>query len=100
MIKKEEARFKGDNDNTGLYYSDGKMTFCNTLNNHTPSHYRAEVDTIDYIHMHRGLTGTEEFCIGNILKYATRYGKKDEKIKEIEKIIVYANRLKEKLENE
>lgn len=66
----------------------------------TPKHYDAEVDTIDYIHMHRGLTGTEEFCIGNILKYATRYGKKDEKIKEVEKIIVYANRLKEKLENE
>lgn len=66
----------------------------------TPKHYQAEVDTIEYIHMHRGLTGTEEFCIGNILKYATRYGKKDEKVKEVEKIIVYANRLKEKLEND
>ena len=65
-----------------------------------PKHYQAEVDTIEYIHMHRGLTGVEEFCIGNILKYATRYGKKDEKIKEIEKIIVYANRLKEIVENE
>ena len=66
----------------------------------TPKHYQAPTDTIDYIHMHRGLTGVEEFCIGNILKYATRYGKKDEKIKEIEKIIVYANRLKEIVEDE
>ena len=66
----------------------------------TPKHYQAQTDTIDYIHMHRGLTGAEEFCIGNILKYATRYGKKDEKVKEIEKIIVYANRLKEIVENE
>ena len=66
----------------------------------TPKHYQAQTDTIEYIHMHRGLTGVEEFCIGNILKYATRYGKKDEKVKEIEKIIVYANRLKEIVENE
>ena len=80
--------------------SDGIITYKNALNDTTPKHYQAEVDTIEYIHMHRGLTGVEEFCIGNILKYATRYGKKDEKVKEIEKIIVYANRLKEIVENE
>ena len=32
----------------------------------------------------------EGFCIGNIMKYAMRYGKKDEKNKELLKIIHYA----------
>jgi|TARA_R110000796_G_scaffold144217_1_gene260904 hypothetical protein len=32
----------------------------------------------------------EGFCIGNIMKYAMRYGKKDNKNKELLKIIHYA----------
>tara|TARA_R110000824_G_scaffold348755_1_gene535465 strand:+ start:1736 stop:2011 length:276 start_codon:yes stop_codon:yes gene_type:complete len=32
----------------------------------------------------------EGFCIGNIMKYAMRYGKKDDKKKELFKIIHYA----------
>jgi hypothetical protein len=32
----------------------------------------------------------EGFCIGNIMKYAMRYGKKDSKKKELLKIIHYA----------
>ena len=32
----------------------------------------------------------EGFCIGNIMKYAMRYGKKDDKRKELLKIIHYA----------
>jgi len=32
----------------------------------------------------------EGFCIGNIMKYAMRYGKKDSKKKELFKIIHYA----------
>ena len=32
----------------------------------------------------------EGFCIGNIIKYAMRYGKKDDKNKELLKIIHYA----------
>ena len=32
----------------------------------------------------------EGFCIGNIMKYAMRYGKKDDKNKELLKIIHYA----------
>ena len=32
----------------------------------------------------------EGFCIGNIMKYAMRYGKKDDKKKELLKIIHYA----------
>jgi len=32
----------------------------------------------------------EGFCVGNIMKYAMRYGKKDDKKKELLKIIHYA----------
>ena len=53
------------------------MPINNAIN---PSHYKAAngLETIDVIRAFTdGLNGVETFCIGNILKYVTRYSNKN-----------------------
>jgi len=61
-----------------------KAYIGNTYNQHYANgKYQATDMIIDAGH-------GESFCIGNIMKYAMRCGKKDEKQKELLKIIHYA----------
>ena len=92
MNKKEtEEYFIRMSDNADLYY---------THNNNTPKHYNAEVDVIEFFTMHFGEEAMKKVHLFNIIKYATRFGKKDEELKEVNKIIHYAEKLKEIVENE
>ncbi|MDW8564684.1 DUF3310 domain-containing protein [Staphylococcus shinii] len=64
----------------------------------TPSHYSGDIDFIEYFagqSTPEELRGAMKFTIG---KYATRLGRKDEEIKELDKIIDFATRYKEILE--
>lgn len=64
-------------------------------NTHTPDHYNASVDVIDFFKMHFGEEDMKKVHLFNIIKYATRFGKKDDELKEVNKIIHYAEMLKE-----
>ena len=66
----------------------------------TPDHYNAKVDVIDFFKMHFGENDMKKVHLFNIIKYATRFGKKDEELKEVNKIIHYAEMLKEIVEHE
>ena len=65
----------------------------------TPKHY-AGTDNVDVIEFTRQQFTNDEWVAAmkfNIIKYATRLGRKDDMNKEIDKIIDYAQRLKEGL---
>ena len=66
----------------------------------TPKHYNAEVDVIEFFTMHFGEEAMKQVHLFNIIKYATRFGKKDEELNEVNKIIHYAEMLKEIVEDE
>lgn len=38
-----------------------------------PSHYQGKIEVIDYLEDKLGKEGFEGFCIGNVLKYVSRY---------------------------
>lgn len=59
----------------------------------TQSHYTGEVEPIDLI---RSLGIIEEFCAGNIIKYVSRYRKKNG-LEDLEKARVYLDWLIEEL---
>ena len=40
-------------------------------------HYQGEIECIDYIEDKLGKEKTEGFCIGNVIKYISRYEKKN-----------------------
>ncbi|XOQ12603.1 MAG: DUF3310 domain-containing protein [Shouchella clausii] len=42
-----------------------------------PKHYEADVDPLAYMKMHMSAAGYEGFLIGNVIKYVTRYPKKN-----------------------
>ena len=54
-----------------------------------PAHYAGEIETIDYIR--DKLTGNQfvGYCIGNVIKYVSRYQKKGEPAQDLEKAAVY-----------
>ena len=76
------------------------MKYSNNFNNATPTHYNAEVDVIEFFTMHFGEEVMKKVHLFNIIKYATRFGKKDDESSEVNKIIHYAEMLKEIVENE
>jgi len=59
-----------------------------------PEHYAGGIDVIEFIREQRGVEAAKEFCLGNIIKYSTRYGRKDKPLKEAIKIADYAERLR------
>ena len=66
------------------------------------NHYAIqEIQPLEYLQetlrRHDGFTG---FCLGNIIKYASRLGLKDDPQKELAKIIDYAGHLKKHLAGE
>ena len=64
-----------------LEYHSGDTT--NYFLNHTkdainPTHYTSGgIETIDYIQAKLGNDGVMAFCLGNVIKYVSRAGKKD-----------------------
>ena len=59
------------------------------MNNNRPKHYENDtsIDVIDFCNLYK-----LDFIEGNIIKYIVRYKKKDG-IKDLEKALVYLNRL-------
>ncbi len=65
----EEARLKD------LYLSGAKEE--QDVVNH-PQHYKTGgIESIDYIEAKLGIDGAYAFCMGNVIKYCSRAGKKD-----------------------
>ena len=71
----------------------------NDMVNH-PAHYTTGgIETIDYI---KSKLSTEEYCgyiKGNLIKYSSRLGLKDDPIQEAGKIVWYATELQKYLTN-
>lgn len=57
------------------------------LVNH-PSHYAGNIETIDYIRDKLEPSGFTDYCIGNVMKYISRWRKKDGK-QDLKKAQVY-----------
>lgn len=75
-----------------------------TTNPINPSHYKAAngLETIDVIRAFTdGLNGVEAFCIGNVLKYVTRYSNKNgvEDLKKAREYLNYVIKEYEKNDN-
>lgn len=69
------------------------------MNNAVPNHYKADIDVIEFCRQHftdEEFKGAMKF---NLIKYPTRLGRKDDVVKELDKIIDYAQRYKEVLES-
>lgn len=68
------------------------------MNNDVPTHYKADIDVIEFCRQHftdEEFKGAMKF---NLIKYPTRLGRKDDVVKDLDKIIDYAERYKEVLE--
>ena len=60
-----------------------------------PAHYvSGGIETIDYIEAKLGVDGAYAFCLGNVLKYVSRAGKKDvgKEVQDLEKAAWYLKR--------
>lgn len=71
----------------------------NDMYNDVPTHYQADIDVIEFCRQHftdEEFKGAMKF---NLIKYPTRIGRKDNVVKELDKIIDYAQRYKEVLES-
>ncbi|MCJ1765853.1 DUF3310 domain-containing protein [Mammaliicoccus sciuri] len=69
----------------------------NDMYNDVPTHYKAVIDVIEFCRQHftdEEFKGAMKF---NLIKYPTRLGRKDDMVKELDKIIDYAQRYKEVL---
>ncbi len=104
-------------ENKGLRWSDGSsaegtpimcdeedteepvIQHINDMYNDVPTHYKADIDVIEFCRQHftdEEFKGAMKF---NLIKYPTRLGRKDDMVKELDRIIDYAQRYKEVLEN-
>lgn len=64
-----------------------------------PKHYAGELDVIGFCEQQFTKEQVEGFYKFNIIKYATRLGRKDDIDKELHKIMTYAYRYREYLKN-
>ena len=65
---------------------------------HLPAHYKKSIETIDAIRSWLGDVAFVQYCRGQVIRYASRLGDKDESVKEARKLEVYARWLRETLE--
>lgn len=72
----------------------------NDMYNDVPDHYQADIDVIEFCRQHFTDEEFKDAMKFNLIKYPTRLGRKDDVVKELDKIIDYAQRYKEVLENE
>lgn len=55
-----------------------------------PSHYtHGGIETIDYIRSKLSAEGFRSYCLGNVLKYVSRAGKKGDATEDLKKAQVY-----------
>lgn len=64
------------------------------------THYETEVQPIEFMQANMSKEAFNGFLIGNIIKYSGRLGKKDEPLKEADKIYRYAGWLVQALKGE
>lgn len=67
--------------------------------NNVPSHYEG-IDVIEFIRQQLTEEQFEGFMLGNIIKYAARYGLKDNKVNDLKKIGDYQQRMLEVVIND
>jgi hypothetical protein len=65
---------------------------------HSPQHYKKSIETIDAIRSWLGDDAFVQYCRGQVIRYASRLGDKDDSAVEARKIEVYARWMKETLE--
>ena len=75
-----------------------KMEQQKDMVNH-PSHYIGNIEVIDYIRDKLTPEGFTEYCCGNVMKYISRWRKKDG-IQDLKKAQVYLNWMIESAEKE
>lgn len=70
--------------------------------NNVPSHYEGKegIDVIEFIRQQLTEEQFEGFMLGNIIKYAARYGLKDNKVNDLKKIGDYQQRMLEVVIND
>lgn len=56
-----------------------------------PQHYGGEIETIDFIRDKLTADGFRAYCIGNVMKYISRYDKKGAPLEDLQKAQVYLN---------
>jgi hypothetical protein len=54
-----------------------------------PAHYAGEIETIDFIRDKLTADGFRAYCIGNVMKYISRYEKKGAPLEDLQKAQVY-----------
>ena len=64
-----------------------------------PNHYAGQIEVIDYIRDKLTPEGFTEYCCGNVLKYVSRWRKKDG-IQDLKKALVYLEWMIENAEKE
>lgn len=64
---------------------------------HSPSHYCGGIETIDFIKDKLGW-GFIPYCLGNVIKYVSRYDKKGKPLEDLQKAAVYLQWAIEKME--
>lgn len=58
-----------------------------------PSHYKGKLETIEIIEKTvKGLKGKKAYCLGNVIKYTSRAGKKGSAKEDLKKANNYAHR--------
>jgi len=68
------------------------------IESHSPAHYKKSIETIDAIRSWLGDVAFVQYCRGQVIRYASRLGDKDESVKEARKLEVYARWMRETLE--
>jgi hypothetical protein len=66
---------------------------------HLPQHYKKSIEPIDAIRSWLGDVAFVQYCRGQVIRYASRLGDKDESVKEARKLEVYARWMRETLES-
>ncbi|MCE5000965.1 DUF3310 domain-containing protein [Staphylococcus pseudoxylosus] len=93
-------------DGTETYHIDDKYKIRVTkkAENAKQQHYQSNtddgIDLIDFWHMQMTPEEFQGAMKSNLMRYSTRLGRKDDRIKELKKIEDYARRYREKLEQE
>lgn len=54
-----------------------------------PAHYCGQIETIDFIRDKLTKEGFAGYCAGNVMKYISRYDKKQDQIRDLQKAGVY-----------
>ena len=64
-----------------------------------PQHYGGKIETIDFIEDKLG-AGFVPYCLGNVIKYISRYDKKGKPLEDLEKAAVYLGWAIERVEKD